>query len=77
MTDRREPTASEVVTAARAQLDQAFAELERVYDHIDEVDDEPGSTFAAARSASIVAGITGQVADQLRSLAARQTSVVV
>lgn len=74
MTDRQAPDASQTVAAATAALDQAEAELRNLRAHLTVVDaGEPAVTFCASRSASIVAGTVGRVADQLRDLAARQS----
>jgi hypothetical protein len=74
MTDRREPTPAETVATALAQLDQATAELTHLYAHLTRVVEHPATAHQAARSAAIVAGVTGQVADQLRGLAHRQSA---
>lgn len=73
MTDRREPTATAVVAAATAALDQAEAELRNLRAHVARINPaDPGHAFTAARSAAIIAGITGEVAQRLRDLDARQ-----
>lgn len=75
MTDRREATPLEVAMTSLAQLDDAAAELVNLRRHLSSaaLDAEPGTAFAAARSAAIVAGVAGQVADELRALGARQS----
>lgn len=76
---RRQPaTPLEVALEATALLNEAEAELVRLRSHIATLaaGDVPGDAFAASRSARIVSATAGQVADQLRDLAARQSLVV-
>lgn len=75
MTSRQAPTALEVQLSATALLNEAELELARLRTHIAHLSagDVEGDAFAPARSAGIVSSMTGQVADQLRSLAARQS----
>lgn len=76
---RRQPaTPLEVALSTTALLNEAEAEIVRLRTHIAYLaaGEIPGDAFGAARSARIVAGTTGQVADQLRDLAARQSLVV-
>lgn len=77
MTDRHALTQTQVAAAATAALDQAEAELTRLRSHVASLAVSPaaGDVWAAGRSARIVAGIAGGVAEQLRDLAARQSVV--
>lgn len=74
MSNREAPTAADVTATVSAALDQAEAELARLRAHLADVPaGEAGVAYCAARSAAIVAGVTGQVADQLRDLAGRES----
>lgn len=76
---RRQPaTPLEVALSTTALLNDAEAELARLRTHVAYLASGPveGDAFGAARSARIVSATVGQVADQLRDLAARSSLVV-
>lgn len=74
MTHRQAPTVAETVTAANAAADAAVAEVFNLCNHLAALrPDSPAGTYAAARSAAIIAGLAGQISDQLRELAGRQS----